>query len=158
MKYLFYTAVGVVTLAIIAGFFVIGSPAKERDRRADEIRVSNLQMIQSQLLEYWQAKNTLPDALTALNDDLRGVKAPKDPRDGSEYPYKKISDTSFEICANFVFSSDNISPEKSTSVYSPYNAGYYGPYGGEGENWRHDEGRDCFTRTIDKDFFKPNKS
>lgn len=158
MKYLFYTTVGIVSLAIIASFVVIGSPMKERDRRSDEIRLSNLQMIQNQLLEYWQAKNTLPDGLMALNDDLRGVKIPKDPKNGSEYGYKKISDTSFEICANFIFNNNQTNNSERISMYAPYKVGYNGPYGGDGDNWTHEAGNHCYTRTIDKDFFKPNKS
>lgn len=157
MKYLFYTTVGVVSLAIIASFVMIGSPMKERDRRSDEIRLSNLQMIQSQLLEYWQAKNTLPDSLTILNDDLRGIKVPKDPKDGAEYSYKKISDTSFEICANFIFSNNQPNNSERISMYTPYKVGYNGPYGGDGDNWAHQAGNHCYTRAIDKDFFKPNQ-
>ncbi|MEK7643820.1 MAG: hypothetical protein AAB390_00780 [Patescibacteria group bacterium] len=157
MKYLLYAALAAVAITIVASLTVVGSPAKERDRRADDIRLSNLQVIQSQLLEYWQAKKNLPENLAALNDDLRRVSIPKDPKDGSDYSYRKISDLSFEICANFTLVSEPDNNGKPLPIYSPYEGEYVGPYGGNGNIWTHPAGRYCYTRVIDKDFFAPEK-
>lgn len=161
MKYLATITICVVVAAVISSFFFIGSPSKERERRADEIRVSHLQKIQGNLLEYWKAKKTLPANLAELNDDLRGISEPKDPRSGEPYGYKKTSEVEFEICANFFFDNNhgNQTPNKFVSpAAEPYSYDYqYGAYGGEGENWAHKQGWHCYARKIDKDFFKTNK-
>lgn len=160
MKYLATITICAVACAVIASFFFIGSPSKERDRIADEIRITHLQAIQGNLLEYWKAKKTLPGNLAELNDDLRGISEPKDPRSGESYGYKKTNDVEFEICANFFFdnSYNKQTPNKfvspATEAYPYYQ---YGAYGGEGENWSRKRGWHCFMRKIDKDFFKTNK-
>src|SRR5581483_8672586 len=50
-------------VAIIAGFFLAGSPAQQRQVRFDEQRVSDMQQIQSQLINYWTQKSALPTSL-----------------------------------------------------------------------------------------------
>src|ERR1035437_4871969 len=54
--------VGVAILAvatIVAGFFIVGTPAQARLQRFDAQKVSDLQNIQSQVVSYWQAKQKL---------------------------------------------------------------------------------------------------
>ncbi|MEK7148063.1 MAG: DUF5671 domain-containing protein, partial [Patescibacteria group bacterium] len=49
-------ALVVILGSIIAGFMVIGSPASQRARRYDNTRVSDLQNIQWQIVNYYQQK------------------------------------------------------------------------------------------------------
>ena len=71
-----------VIAAIVFGFSVFGSPATQRALRFDAERVSDLQLIQSYIIMDWQAKDTVPTDLNAVNDPTRGVEVPTDPKTG----------------------------------------------------------------------------
>jgi hypothetical protein len=149
-----YTAVGillVVLAGIITGFFYAGSPAEERLRRIDMQRVSDLQMIQSEVVSYWQAKEELPENFAMLADDIRGYAIPMDPETSAAYEYRVTGGLSFELCAAFARASEfagRTSEGEYPSIAKPY-------YGGVSENWDHDAGRYCFARTIDPDIYRP---
>lgn len=136
--------------SIIGGFFMVGSPTEERLRRADERRVGDLQYIQSELISYWQNKQSLPEKLEMLRDDLRGVNVPSDPETGTPYGFEVKGPESFSLCATFSRADTTTSLiEGSRMPVKPY-----GPYMGE-STWQHGEGLHCFERTIDREFFKP---
>lgn len=150
MKVFQYVIIAIVAAAIIAGFFVAGSPQEERLRKFDQQRVWDLQMIQSQLINYWQNKGELPDTLTLLNNDLLGFRVPADPDTGAAYEYARTGALSFELCAVFARGSigNDVAMGKS-STPQPQILGV-------GDSWDYTEGRFCFKRTIDPDFFKIN--
>lgn len=149
MRALVYT-ISVIGLAVaVAGFFVAGSPYEERARRFDEQRVSDLSMIQSDVVNYWTRTGTIPDSLDMLRDDLRGVLLPTDPETGSVYAYRKTGDHSFSICA--VFTTEYLSSvargkTPARVVYSP-----------SFSSWQHGKGEVCFDRTIDPKLYPPQK-
>src|SRR6185503_6005191 len=49
-------AAAVILLTIIAGFFIMGTPGQVRLNRFDDQKVSDLQNIQYQIVNYWQQK------------------------------------------------------------------------------------------------------
>lgn len=149
MKYFAYTIITIVAATIVAGFFIVGSPKAERMRRFDDQRISHLQIIQSEILNFWMNKERLPKNLDELTDSLRGFKAPTDPESQIAYEYKTTGTLSFDLCATFNLTSmpENLSYPK--AVYAPE---FYGQ-----ENWNHAEGKVCFARTIDKELYKPVK-
>src|SRR3989344_532301 len=61
-----------VLVAIISGFFILGSPMEMRLVRFDTQKVSDLQNIQWQVVNYWQQKEKLPASLEELQDPLSG--------------------------------------------------------------------------------------
>lgn len=145
--------VGIITVvvagAIVAGFFVMGSPKTERMRQFDEQRVGALQGIQSQVVFFWQQKGTLAASLDELRDPLGGWTAPRDPETGAAYEYRKTGDLSFELCATFALASTN---DKTSVAYPPTRPYPVEPpfYGGSNfGTWDHAAGRVCFSRTID---------
>ncbi len=156
----------VVLGTVIGGFFIVGSPAHQRDVRLDNQRVSDLQNTQSQIINYWQQKEQLPEKLDDLRDNISGFVPPMDPETGVEYEYK-ISDwcpptadcvgdgpnPTFELCATFKVASVGAD---ATSRYSkPMPVGFSGdPYS---QNWSHEAGRACFERSIDPELYKINK-
>ncbi|MDP3994071.1 MAG: hypothetical protein U1C57_00945 [Candidatus Doudnabacteria bacterium] len=153
MKFFVYTIIAVVAAAVIAGFFVVGSPQEERLRRFDEMRVQNLQFIQSEIIYFWQNKNHLPASLDDLRDDIRGISIPRDPQTGESYGYQTKGSANFELCANFARAGrfEN-APASGIQKSVPAGIGYSpGGYG----NWQHDAGRVCFERTIDRDIYPP---
>lgn len=142
----------VIIAGTITGFFYAGSPAEERLRRIDMQRVNDLQMLQSEVVNYWQAKEELPGSLTELMDDIRGYAIPSDPETGTAYEYRTTGALAFELCAVFARASEGWAMkgalESPSLIRTPY-------YGGISENWDHDAGRRCFSRTIDPDLYRP---
>jgi hypothetical protein len=150
-KYFIYTVMVIVAAVVIAGFFIIGSPQKERLRRFDERRVNDLQFLQSEIINYWIKKEKLPENLDLLRDDIRGVQVPKDPESGADYGYEILGPENFKLCAVFVLPSFGTGDSK-----IPQPAYLGGGYYGEG-NWDHQAGLVCFERKIDKEIYKPEK-
>jgi hypothetical protein len=148
MKVFIYTVIGIVAVSIIAGFFIVGSPKEERLRRFDERRVSDLQFLQSEIIYYWQNKEKLPEKITDIEDNIRGIRIPLDPETGAAYEYEIKGPLSFALCATFSRSS-----EENLNAFRSQKLIYPAPYQG-GDNWTHPPGRTCFERTIDKDFYK----
>ena len=135
-----------VIIAIISGFFIMGTPGQVRLMRFDGQKVSDLQNIQWQIVNFWQQKETLPKTLADLEDPIGGFIPPVDPQTGESYGYTATGKLSFDLCAVFnAESRDGSSVEK-----MPVRA-----YGSIEENWQHDAGEVCFDRTIDPDRYPP---
>jgi hypothetical protein len=149
-----------VLVAIVMGFIAVGSPSTQRSLRFDSQRINDLSNIQYQVVNYWQAKQKLPAALTDLNDSISGFIVPADPDTKAAYEYdvkavasvKGIpSGLTFELCATFNLASQD------TSGRGAYGLGggmtvpisYPAPVGAVNDSWAHTAGHVCFERTID---------
>ena len=143
--------IGIVAATVVFGFFIAGSPQSRRLERLDERRISDLSVIQSQVIDYWQRKSKLPVDLDSLAGSFFGVSIPNDPKTKSPYEYKVLSNLKFELCA----------------VFETVNAGEQYPGGraakpmiidrvgfGGIQDWQHDLGRTCFETIIDPEIFK----
>ncbi|MFA6132343.1 MAG: DUF5671 domain-containing protein [Patescibacteria group bacterium] len=131
----------VVALAtIVLGFVFVGSPAEQRAVRLDAQRVSDLSSIQNEAINYFSLKRELPATLNVLTNSISGFTVPVDPSTKAAYEYNLKSDLEFELCATF----DRVSAEGQNTSYPIYYDS--GPYG---QNWNHEAGRVCFSRTID---------
>ncbi|MFH1820615.1 MAG: DUF5671 domain-containing protein [Candidatus Nealsonbacteria bacterium] len=138
----------VVLMSIACGFFIIGTPAEQRQRKFDEQRISDLQMLQSQIINYWTRKELLPQNLNELEDNISGFIVPKDPQNDLAYEYIIIDTFSFELCATFKTSTKDF-----TSTSKGIRDVYY-PYDSFNQNWAHEAERTCFERTIDPELYK----
>lgn len=146
----------VVLTALVAGFFIVGSPASQRSRRFDEQRIQHLQTLQSQIVNYWMLKQKLPDSLDALRDNISGFSAPLDPETIQPYDYRAGDKLSFELCGVFHLATDIAKAPQ--EKYPPLPAMPYGRYDDTlNESWTHGAGRSCFSRTIDPELYKPQK-
>jgi len=138
----------IIIAAIIAGFIFSGSPFEQRKRNADQKRVQDLQYIQQEVINYWVAKDKLPEKLADLEDAIRGVAVPKDVVTKADYEYVVTSSVeNFSLCATFELSSDAQSRINKAIPMNPYSLA-------QNQNWSHGAGRTCFERNIDKDFYK----
>jgi len=137
----------VVLASIVAGFFIIGLPAEQRQRRFDEQRVMNLQVVQDRIVNYWRQKEVLPPNLDVLEDNISGFVIPVDPESNLAYEYAIIDELSFKLCATFKTSTEDFN---STSQ----NSKYFYPSNMSQQYWKHKAERTCFTRTIDPDLYK----
>lgn len=149
-----YSTIAIVLIAIVTGFFITGSPKEERARRFDDQRVQNLQMIQSEIINFWIKKAALPKSLDELADPIRGIVIPEDPEIGTDYVYEISGPETFKLCAIFNLPSldQEISGLPKMTIPQGYINGVYVPI-----SWEHSAGQTCFDRKIDKDLYKPEK-
>ena len=144
-------AVGaLVVITILAGFFIVGTPAQARQMRLDNQRVMDLQNIQWQVVNFYQQKERLPASMAELEDPITGYSNPTDPETGELYAYRSVAPLSFELCATFAAEGmDNKGyPSRYSEVASPVS------YAGE-ESWAHGVGKTCYTRMIDPERYPP---
>jgi hypothetical protein len=133
-----YATAAAVAVAIIAAFFVAGSPHRERMAEFDRRKVQNLITIQEQVVSYWRRHKALPASLDDLSYALVGFTTPHDPQSNAAYGYRKTGTLSFELCADF-----NL-PAKATEEEPGYMW-----FRGENRTFDHGAGHICFARTID---------
>ena len=148
--------ISIVVVGIVAGFLIAGSPQSQRLVRLDERRVSDLQTIQWQIVNYWQRKEILPANLSELIDPIGGFILPHDPALGSNYEYSVTGDLSFQLCASFDTSS--LEGENGQMLGKVMPASPAGLRYGDFEYpvaWNHEKGRTCFERTIDPELYPP---
>jgi hypothetical protein len=149
-KYFAWATSTIILSVVVGSFFIIGSPVTARLIQYDQQKISDLQNIQYQIVNYWQRKEALPNSLSDLKDPISGFAIPTDPQvkdKGYVYEYiiKDSVNLSFELCATFnKEGTDQYSQTLPKSVYSPT---------GTMENWQHASGRVCFERTIDKQLY-----
>lgn len=134
----------IVVVSVVGGFFIIGSPQKQRDVRLDQQRVGDLSSIQRQITNFWQDKKRLPNNLDELEDPLIGFIVPVDPETQDAYTYRVTGNISFELCATF----------KEKSISDPKVKARL-EFGFTDANWTHGMGEECFERTIDPERFPP---
>jgi hypothetical protein len=144
----------VVLIAIVSGFFIIGTPGTQRLVRFDEEKVNDLQNIQWQVVNFWQNKERLPKSLSEIEDPISSFVIPIDRQTGEEYGYNVISNLTFELCADFNKESVGASTV-SGRVAKPISIN--GGFGFEDSNWAHGEGEVCFERVIDPDLYPVRK-
>lgn len=131
--------------SIILGFSVIGTPATQRMIRYDSQKVTDLQSVQWQIINYWQQKGSLPETLANLEDPIAGFTAPVDSQTGASYEYEKTGNLSFRLCAEFNRMWESTSDGRGR-IYTE-------PLSPSGQNWNHPAGRHCFERTVDTDLY-----
>jgi len=142
VKYLCWGVCAFMLVSIVFGFFTAGSPLKARLFNFDDRKISDLQTIQYQIINFWQRKEALPKNLDELTDSISGFKAPKDPQTIDAYEYIVKGKMNFELCAVFNLPSDFGIIGRSLAEYPMTKDGFV-------ENWDHAAGRVCFERTID---------
>src|SRR3989338_668809 len=154
-----WTVIVVVIVIIGSGFFIAGTPQSQRLTRFDERRVSDLQNIQWQIINYWQRKEYLPNNLNDLVDPICGFIVPVDPETGRGYEYVVIGDLSFKLCANFSTSSSEADTKTLfESAQRPVSVVDSKPYPDSYSVWNHGSGMVCFERVIDPDLYPSVKN
>lgn len=116
-----------VGLAIAAGFWVLGTPGRQREIAADRQRLQDVAAIAQRLHDQYLSDSDsfeLPANLDAI--DLRN-----DPLTNQPYEYGKLGDRDFEVCATF--DTDSSTHRLNNQESNP-----------DAERWQHPEGRHCF--------------
>jgi len=135
----------VLLIAVVAGFFIVGTPSQQRARRFDSQRITELQQIDSEVLNYWISQRQLPKTLVAISEKQTYFLAPNDPETGTAYEYIIKDSLSYSLCGTF--SLPSLEQELKSKSIAPLATA---PYGGPtNQNWLHGAGRTCFDHTID---------
>ncbi|MDO8521957.1 MAG: DUF5671 domain-containing protein [bacterium] len=152
-----YAVAVVVLVAIVSGFFIMGSPNALRTYRYDDQKINDLTSIQWQIVNYYQQKEKLPTTLTDLNDSISGYIAPVDVQSKMPYVYETTGTLSFKLCATFnaETQADSNSREMTRAVPAAPMGGKGGGLGLEQSTWKHSVGNVCFDRTIDPELYPP---
>ena len=128
-------ATAAAVLAVGGGLYVIGTPARARAHRLDEMRVSDLSSISRQVELYRKQHAVLPSGLDTLRSDGLLSRIPRDPVTDSPYAYFPSGERSYRLCATFA--------EPSDTNRSRYDEENIGPH-----SWKHGAGESCFDLTA----------
>ncbi len=131
----------IVTLLVLVfigyGIFITGTPGQQRALQFDQRRVSDLQQISYAVNAFWQRSNALPQSFDDLkNQQNYYIQSINDPKTGSQYEYKILGDTSYELCAVFQTDSSQYATRLKTPV--PFSE----------QVWNHGTGRTCFKKEV----------
>lgn len=160
-RYVGIASAVVILAVVIAGFFIVGSPAAQRARRFDAERVSHLQMMQNEIINYWVHKEELPKTQDDLANTITGFSPPADPETKEPYEYRPTGPLSFELCAVFKTEAERLDPwYPQIHEAKPIPLGYPDapsriPAPAANDVWSHPAGNHCFSRAIDPAFYRP---
>ncbi len=145
-----YATGAIVIIAIIGGFFIMGSPQAQRELRDDQARISDLQMLETRIQDYYRDKQELPEELADITSDYQGAYLPRDPRTNESYEYARIDATTFELCATFAQPLPHL--EAGAAASDDWRVRELER---QQANWDHDAGHTCFEKEIDPDRLQP---
>lgn len=121
--------------AVVAGLWMMGSPAHQRALRLDARRVTNLRTLTISIQRYWRVHQALPADLAAV-DPKRMSSA--DPLTGKPYAYEKTGTDTYRLCAHFQAASPDRDEARSRYVaVTAYSL-----------EWQHPKGRHCFDQRV----------
>ena len=129
---LIIAVVAVVFISLVAGLWIVGSPANARRERMDANRVSDLRGIMRATDDFWEQNSRLPASLTELASDARVDVAAVDPTTSEPYGYRTLTDETYELCAVFEAESDVAEARVAPGF------------------WAHEVGRICFEIMVDQ--------
>ncbi|KPJ86016.1 hypothetical protein AMJ57_00910 [Parcubacteria bacterium SG8_24] len=139
-----------VATAVVAGLYLSGSPSKERERRSDRERVSDLQYLATTIDAHYSRVGVLPENLTDL--ELGGTEqftdAVSDPVTGDRYDYRTTGQLSYELCGRF----DHPSEKDEEGRYYPPEPRPVSPLGTDVKirDWTHPAGDFCFGLEVQR--------
>ena len=118
-------ATAAVGLAVVAGFWVLGTPGRQREIAADRQRLEDMAAIAQRLHEQYLNDDRFELPATLPAGDLRN-----DPLTNQPYEYERLGDRDFALCATF--DTDSSTHRLTNQAASP-----------DAERWQHPEGRHC---------------
>ena len=123
------TATVLVGAAIIAGLYMSGSPMGARQVKLDERRIEALQRVRTVVEQFHDGNDSLPsldEIMARAGEDSTWF---RDVETGAPYQYQVLSDSTYQLCAEFARSSRD-----GTRYWDPA--------------WNHPAGQHCFDFRI----------
>ncbi len=129
----------IALVSVIYGFTHIETPAAVREMKLDEKQITDLQDIQSRILNYYDLNAALPATLADLPET---TPLPEAPEDRDAYTYS-LTSKGFELCATFSYPTTG--DQYTYPSYVDEKALIKNT-----EDWRHTDGEFCFERVVTK--------
>lgn len=167
-----------ITALVTWSVSIIGGPSTMRAMKIDNVRLSDISGIQSQIVNRVQMTDKLPVSLSELTNMIQEYQAPADPITKEPYVYRVIqqpviktsygtnkkemtTEAIFELCATFdtVRSVDArgqsipMIDKGGVLSESSYSANNYYYTGDISPFWNHGIGETCFKRIISPDMY-----
>ena len=114
-----------VVAAVIAGFWLLGSPSQQRLIALDGDRIRDLQAIAREIQDFPGEDSVPPESLPAPRNGFNDF---RDPVTDEPYEYRRLSETHYELCATFA--TDSQAQRR--------------PPLAQNDRWQHPAGRHCF--------------
>lgn len=143
MSMLLPTTIAVVTVAaVVAGLVLVGSPAQERRRWADGVRIQDLSSLKHEVDRLYRLHKRLPGSLDEVTGEGTELQR-ADPITKRPYFYRVIGGTEYELGATFV--TDTSNDTESTSYRSEHfwYADTSLPF------WKHKKGTQVFRLKVE---------
>ncbi len=126
-------ALAAVVIAVITGFWLLGSPDKQRQLRADRQRLQDIREIAQRLHEQAKRSPTLGKPIN-LPASLPPPVRQFDPISGKTYEYRRLDSTHYQLCAEFATDSN----KDRLRDYPEMNQDF----------WQHPSGQHCFQLDV----------
>ncbi len=137
-------AQAILIISVGWGFFLVRSPSHNRQVKADFLRVEALRSLSYAVENYAEREKRLPESLDDLRDERHNrYLETKDPERKTEYSYRKVGTTTYELCAEF-----NLSSEESDLGTRSH------PGPDEEDFWKHPAGKHCYEIKISENVLK----
>lgn len=144
IKVIFWTSTVAIIASIIAGYLSVGSPSHARSQQFDQMRIDNMSMIQSEIINYWTRTRKLPATIEEMAN-INQTSYPTDPESALPYEYIVTGDLTFQLCATFNADKQQIQ----TGVSKPFPV----DVGGNIYDQNYTAGRYCFPYTIHPELY-----
>lgn len=133
----------IIVGSIAWGFFVLGSPRTQQLLKYDAQKVSDLQIINDQVQNFYNLKGYLPATLTEIANANNYSSIPVDSQTGAQYEYKLVGQSAkaYQLCATF----NKASPLSLVNVSR--RIGY--------TSYDHPAGHACFNESIPVNMYPP---
>ena len=109
--------------ALVGGFLIIGSPARQRLLALDRQRVNDLTRISNAVRVHWEDNGSLPASLSVLSNAW--ARQVTDPGSGQPYRYEVTGDETYKLCAVFALKDDESARQPWESRLATHPAGPY---------------------------------
>ena len=104
IKLFFIGSLALVIIAFVSAWFFVESPVNARNRRLDQKLINNISNLEGSINSYLSSEEKLPENLDQLANNENFYLNKNiliDPETKAPIEYKKLSEKSFELCANF---------------------------------------------------------
>lgn len=142
----FYASCLVIFASIIWGFIVLGSPRTQQLLKYDEQKVNDLQVMRSEIMNFYSTKGFLPKDLQELSSsNYYNALGYNDKQTNKSYAYEKDTDLTYKICAEF---NRETTPDKNKYNYT---------YVTSVSEWSHPAGYYCFDQKVQVNNYAPTQ-
>jgi len=99
----FYGSLAIIVATFIFSLFIMESPATTRNRKLDNVIISNFDQIVSTIDSYYSGKGVLPVSLDEMRKEYNYLSDDVfvDPATGVKFDYRIKSQDEYELCAAF---------------------------------------------------------